>query len=538
MEKNRPPSATGTDTHQTAQIAGAVVNGLNRAREAAAAGFTLSAEQSARLAEALGNARDAQQVAFGRAMAEMQHVRDFVGSPERILGSDLTKHGEIAEHVEVALTNARDLMAGHDPTATFEGVGRLAAEDYIKAGVDVQSKFVNGTSNALDHVAEHMRRYESFGRDGSFYEIPSDQRAQIDQILKGEPVEGLALRTQETIRRKLAEISEMAGRPASDIIRPAQSEYADVQQGVIHKTLDGHEQRLTAENTARVDNLDAQRGQKEAEARDAHDAAAQAEKSTLGEAGKAALAGAAVGAGLRAIAVLNEKRKDGKTFSTLTAEDWQEVGIESAKGGAMGAVSGGSIYLLTNSAGLAAPFAGAVVSSAQAVTSLIASHKKGEITAAECAAMGQIVCAEGAFVACGTLIGQTLIPIPVLGAFVGSTASRLFLNIINEQSGPHAIVVAAQLEKKHAEDMKRLTAEHQVVMAELTARLQHLGDLTTAAFDPKLNAQDMLDASVALAEAYSVQEIIQTDEALDLFILGAEVHRGHEAPRESTRRSA
>lgn len=527
MGKKRPAYATGTDSHQTGQIAGAVVEGLNRAREAAAATFTLAADQADILARVFATARDAQQAAFARAMAEMQNVRDFIGTPERILGSPLTKHGEIAEHVEVALTNARDLMAGTLPSATFEGVGRTAPEDYIKAGVDVQSKFINGVGNTLDHVVDHMKRYVSFGRDGSFYEIPSDQSTQIGQILKGEPVDGLALRTQEAIRRKLEAIAEMSGRPVSDVVRPAQSSYGEVQQGVIHKTLDGHEQRLTTDNAARVRELDGQRSGKEAESRAARDAAAEAEKPTLGQAAEAALAGAAVGAGLRAVAVLNEKRKAGKTLRTLTAEDWKEVGIESLKGGAMGAASGASIYLLTNSAGLAAPFAGAVVSSAQAVSSLVLSYNRGEITAAECTAMGQIVCAEGAFVACGTVIGQTLIPIPVLGAFFGSTASRIFLNIIKEQSGPHAIVVAAQMERKHAEDMQRLSEEHQVLMAELNARLAHLGDLTAAAFDPAINVQARLLASIDLAVAYGVTPL-QTDEELDLFILGAEVHRGNE----------
>ena len=43
--------------------------------------------------------------AFAAAQQCIERVRDFVGNPERILGSDSTKHGEIAEHIEVEIHN-------------------------------------------------------------------------------------------------------------------------------------------------------------------------------------------------------------------------------------------------------------------------------------------------------------------------------------------------------------------------------------------------------------------------------------------------
>ena len=62
-------------------------------------------------------------------MQEMQVVRDFVGTPENILGSSVTKHGEIAEQVNVAISRARDVLLGNVPSSTFEGVGRVAPID-------------------------------------------------------------------------------------------------------------------------------------------------------------------------------------------------------------------------------------------------------------------------------------------------------------------------------------------------------------------------------------------------------------------------
>ena len=107
-----------------------------------------AANRSSDLADALSS----QDRAFMAAMREMQVVRDFVGTPENILGSAMTKHGEIAEQVNVAIIRARDILLGHAPTATFEGVGRFAPTDYRVDGVDIQSKYHNGLRNTLDGV--------------------------------------------------------------------------------------------------------------------------------------------------------------------------------------------------------------------------------------------------------------------------------------------------------------------------------------------------------------------------------------------------
>ncbi|MEZ9922079.1 hypothetical protein AB4342_18280, partial [Vibrio breoganii] len=88
-----------------------------------------------------------------------------------------TKHGEVAEKIEIAIRNARQALDQNafkpeEFTATFEGVGRTAPEDYIINGIEVQSKFINGINNNLKHVIDHMDKYDHFGRDGSYYHIP------------------------------------------------------------------------------------------------------------------------------------------------------------------------------------------------------------------------------------------------------------------------------------------------------------------------------------------------------------------------------
>ncbi|MGQ4648456.1 hypothetical protein [Lyngbya aestuarii] len=126
------------------------------------------AEDNLRHVQRLQASLDSQDAAFAKAIEQVAKVRDFVGTPEHILGNNKTKHGEIAEQVEVGIRNARSYLRQQTTNATFDGVGRTAPADYLIDGIQVQSKFINGVSNNLDHVLKHMGKYGNFGRDGSY----------------------------------------------------------------------------------------------------------------------------------------------------------------------------------------------------------------------------------------------------------------------------------------------------------------------------------------------------------------------------------
>lgn len=215
------------DIHQTTQIIAGVVaaDNLTRIQE---------------LERVLSN----QDCALADALRQIKHVRDFVGSPEHILGNPQTKHGEIAEQVEVGIRNARDLLNQRTPSATFDGVGRTAPADYRIDNIDVQSKFVNGAGKNLDHVLEHMKQYDYFGRNGSYYHIPKDHYEIIQRISQGEAVEGLSPNTIQRIGQKIREVEQLSGKPFHEVVKPGVSNYSEVQQGQVHDTLDRHKREL------------------------------------------------------------------------------------------------------------------------------------------------------------------------------------------------------------------------------------------------------------------------------------------------------
>lgn len=457
----------------------------------------LAAQVSARLA--------AQGEALGRALGEIDKVRQFVGTPERILGNPATKHGEIAEQVDVGVRNAWDYLRHKLPSATFDGVPRTGVADYRIDGVEVQSKFINGARNTLDHVLEHMRTNKSFGRDGSYYHIPRDQHELISKVLNREDVEGLTARSQSALLTKVQEAEGLAGRPIGSVVKPSVSSYQEVTRGRIGETLDQHDQSLRAENGSVEAKISAE--------------AQPSVEGTLGAAGKGAL----VGAGLKLTLALYARVKDGKNpfRGEFTAADWKDIGIQTAEGGVQGGVAAGALYALTSYTDLAAPFAGAVVSSLLAVKELSKSYRSGEISFDEFVDLGQVTCAEGAIVALASAVGQALIPIPALGALVGALGGRILTGAAKQLLTADSTRLEKQLAGRFERQLSALDAAMQTEIENIIRRYDRLGELTLAAFDVERNTELRLAASIDLARAYGVDErdIIHTVDELDDFML-------------------
>ncbi|MFB2981085.1 hypothetical protein [Microseira sp. BLCC-F43] len=473
--------------HQTTQFVAAMV-----------------AEENLRHAEQLAAELSKQDRAFFAAVGEIDKVHDFLGSPENILGNPNTKHGEIAEQVEVGIRNAKSLLNSSETRATFEGVGRTAPEDYLIDGVKVQSKFVNGIGHNLDHVLDHMKKYENFGRDGSYYHIPKDQYETIQKILKGEDVEGVTSRTAQKIQEKAQEIEQLSGRPFSHTVKSASSNYEDVQVGKVNDTLERREQELKRENEQIKDKIrtDAQ--------------------PSFADFGRVAVKGAVIGGSIRFATKLYAKYKEGKNVfkGELTLEDWKEIGFDTAKGAALSSISATAIYGLTNFANMSAPLAGAFVSAGMEIASLVGSLNRGEITSEQFVELSLFACADSAIVAAGATVGQALIPIPVVGAVIGAIAGRMVSGFCKQLLGEDT-QLAWQVEQYYQQYLAKIDRAYKAVVANLVATYERLGNLAEAAFNPNLNLELRMQASIKLAEAYGVPDskIIHNVDELDFFML-------------------
>lgn len=212
------------------------------------------------------------------------------------------------------------------------------------------------------------------------------------------------------------------------------------------------------------------------------------------------------------------KYQDGKNIfrGEFDTEDWQDVGLDTLKGAAIGGVSAGAIYTLTNYASMGAPFASALVTATKGVGSLTMSYQRGEIDLDKFTDLGLIVCAESAIVGAMTIAGQTLIPVPVLGALIGSISGKFLVTVAKNLDGKTSQALQAKMDDFN----RRLNDIEQRALKRILSEFEALGELTTAAFNVENNRQ-LLEASITLAQAYGVDKnkIIKNADDLDAFMM-------------------
>ncbi len=478
MSRPETETARPEPPHIAAQVAAtwASLDAAGRARE---------------LTEALAN----QDRAFLSAMREMQAIRDFVGSPEHILGSGLTKHGEIAEYVTVHVSRAKDVLLGNFPGATFEGVGRIDATDYLFDGTDMQSKYHNGLRNTLDAVVRHAGKHPEFARRGAGYHIPRDQHEELRQGVE----EGGG-----AILDRLEQLQRLTGRSAEDVIQPGEATYSEVQQGRVHDTIRDRENSLTRRNE------------------ELKEAARSRHGPSVAGLGTAAVIGATVGGGVALTQGIWVKYREGKNpfRGDFSHQDWQDIGVPVAQGAGAGGIAGGALYLLTNSTDLSAPAAGAFVSGLMGIGSLLCQYHAGYIDGEQFVVLSQMAVVDAVIVGVASATGQFIIPVPLLGAFIGSVAGKFLATTLRDV-----------LDEDEAKLIGRLHADADLAYAQLDeecrAHLRRLDDhfdnlerLAVVAFDTSVNTSLMLKASIELAEAVGVEEdlILRTTDDLDKFM--------------------
>ena len=402
------------------------------------------------------------------------------------------------------MTNARDILNGESPTAHFEGVGRLDSVDYIVDGVSIQSKYINGLRNSLDHVFKHLEAYPDFAEAGR-YHIPSDQHLVLKEILITGKGEGLSEASVRAILNKVETIQEQAGLAVSDLIEPGNATYAEVQLGKIGDTLDSRLQSLEVENARIKEGLP------------------DGQSVTLDGMGSAFLAGSAVGAGFGLAVALFNKIKAGKNpfAGGFSKEDWKELGVTTGKGAASGGVSAVALYLVTQATELAAPFAGAVVSATMGIRTLATKYFRGEIDKEEFLTLSMVMGSEAAIVGLCSFAGQAIIPVPILGALLGSLAGRFVSSLLKKDFANGAEELGERIARYEAEARRRLDSAFRATLDKLGVYFDHLDRLAEAAFDVERNVELRLAASASFAEHMGVKEsrILRSEADVDAFMM-------------------
>lgn len=495
----------GASNIYTDQISAAFIQeGINAAER-------LKAERIAEIIQTAIEKEEYARTALSESLHCVENVRDFVSNPDSILGTIQTKHGEIAEHVEVEIRNGRDILNRINPSATFEGVGRTAPEDYIIGEHQVQSKFINGANKSLNHVIEHLEKYPGF-TDNGYYHIPKDQYEVISKIYSGDDTSEFSSRTIKSCKEFIRQIEEKSGKPFTDVVKPGISTYKEVQLGEIDKTLDGYEKEFHNTTKKNIDEIRKEKASSEAQTQHTTDA-------SWGEALEYSAISAVITGTTSAGIKVYAKIKGGKKITSFSLDDWKDIGYDFGKGSVKGAISGLGIYGLSKVVGMSAPFSSSIVSSTMGVSSLYHDYRCGKLTKEEYGDAACALCVEAGLAAAGAAIGQTVIPIPILGAIVGSAVAKSAIYISKYVFGEKEKDLLADMEWKYKELVAKLDEQCRAAIERINLYYEKLGGLIKVAMDPDLNKR--LSGSIELCQFLGVRDsdIIHNNQDLDNFIL-------------------
>ena len=440
-----------------------------------------------------------------KALKELKELKLFLLEPEHILGNINTKHGEIAEHVQVNIENARRLIEGMKANHTFENVERLAPEDYIRNGHQVQSKFYNELGKTFfgkNALKDHLNKYPDFIKNGGQYDIPRDQFNELEEIMDKYYNNRSQLSTSDFSTAKQIDLFLKANNlKLNKDIKPSVAEYKDVQVNTVDKTVCREENDI----------LDTDKKRRET--------SYVKSKPTLDEGLKAMKVGAAAEGGIGFCLAVSRKRKE-KNFNEFTVDDWKDIGIETGKDTVKGGIRGGTIYVLSNFIQMPAAVASGYVTATFGVISQLNQLEKGSISNEDFLTNCETLCLDVTVSSISSVMGQALIPIPILGAVIGNVTGEVIYELCKKYGSDKSDMLIAEYKHSLDELNKKLDQQYKNVVDEINTSLKKYKDIEEFAFDEDVNQAFYGSIHLALEIGVPKDKILKTTDEIDTFFMG------------------
>lgn len=163
-----------------------------------------------------------------------------------------------------------------------------------------------------------------------------------------------------------------------------------------------------------------------------------------------------------------------------------------------------------------------MVSASFGVAKLAEAYKEGKISQNEYIDQGQLLCLDSGAVALGATAGQVLIPIPIVGALVGTYATKIFMTISAKHLSKKSNEIKRILDREYSEAMARFNVHYQKLISEILEEYENVGGIMKIAFDFDMNNSVLnLNASIELAELHGVDKkrILRTDNDFEDYFL-------------------
>ena len=402
------------------------------------------------------------------------------------------------------IANARRLIEGLKPQYSFDGIPRTDQTDYTFDGINIQQKFYNGAKNTFEAIRRHLEHYPDFLKNGGSYDIPKDQHKQILEMLS-KPSSQLS-RSEQTLANAIREWEEKHGVSFADKVNASDFEYAQAQMGNANKTAASAEKEIQDKNKEQKEEI------------------RKNNQANIKEGIKVTAVAAAVEGGMQFLLAFYKKLKAGKKLTDFTEEDWKDIGIATAKGSGTGAIRGGGTYILTNSlfknlGENAAPVANGYITASIGIINQANQYRKGEISDEDFLINSQVLCFDSAISVIGAAIGQAVIPIPMLGAVIGSSVCNFMSGLGKQYLSKKEQELIAQHKRDIERLIAKLDADYQKLINKLEEEYNRFSSLADLAFDVDINLA--FQGSIKLARHIGVKdsEILKSKVDIDAYFL-------------------
>lgn len=443
-----------------------------------------------------------QNINLEKALKELDDLKKFITEIIKTnRGGDKGIHGFIGERMQVHVENAKKLVDGLKQEYLL--IDDNGPVDYRKNEIPIQQK-ARQANLGLNAIQEHLEKYPNFLSKGGIYEIPKDYYERLEKLwnLSIEDAKKLDNRNGDyKLWKAIQRFKENTGNTGItlDQIKPMNTDYSEIQKGTYEKTISEKEKEVKKKDQAN------------------RDAAYEQSKPTWQEAGKAAMVGAGTEAAISLCLAVAKKHKEGKRLSGYTSEDLKEIGLDIGKGAAKGGIRSGVIYGMTNFTCTPANVASAMVTAVFGTVANVVKYAKGEVTEEDFIINSEVCCMDAGVSAVSALFGEVLIPIPVVGAIIGTSVGNFMYGIAQQYCDENTKKCVKQYYEEIKELNAKLDEKYHYFVERLEKEFNKFVTIMELAFDENVNVA--FDNSVLLAQISSVEEdkILKTKIDVDNF---------------------
>lgn len=270
-----------------------------------------------------------------------------------------------------------------------------------------------------------------------------------------------------------------------DDLEPSALKYAEAQKGAYNERLDQELESIKKRNDEISNDIKGKN------------------KPTLKEAGNAVVFSAAIEGGATFVSEILKKKKGGKLIKDFSDEDWRDILSKTGYHTGTGAIRGGVLYVTENYTKTPSAIASALITATFSVAELMHKYNSGKISKNELYNESEKACISAAVSGLSSLIGQTLIPIPVIGSVIGNTIGNLmYQTAIDCQKSEMDLVrfYTSSIEEK----TNALNTEYQLLVKSLEKEFGLFSSILRDAY-----SEDYLtafSASISMARHFGVKE--------------------------------